>query len=200
MSLTLTNLLDEYKLGIRDSDESAADCYTALNSVKDEAVTKILDYLKLSGLNSAPSEFSITMVADTYTYALSGASPAIGYILEVKTNNGLGVYRPMRRIEAAWYKYMSEDPLFPEYRLFGNKLEIRGEPNAGDYVKIEYLGTITDVSGSWATTTSGLTDEAQRMWCWYAAARNWENVHEDKEAQRCYKIFNQKLFGTQRGF
>jgi hypothetical protein len=192
--------LAEYKLGIRDENESDSNCYSALNSVKEEAVVKIVDYLKLSSLNSAPSEFSITLVADTYTYALSTASPAIGYILEVKTNNGLAEYRPMRRIEYPWYDGMNYDYNFPEYRLFGNKLEIRGEPVAGAYIKIEYLGAISDVSSSWTTTTSGLTDEAQRMWCWYAAARHFESRMEDKDAQRCYKIFNQKLFGTQRGF
>lgn len=199
MSLSLANLLSEYKLAIRASNEPDSNCYTALNSVKDEAVTKIVEYLKASALSATPSEHSVTLTT-AYTYSLSTASPTIGYIVEVKTNNGISVYRPMRRIEEPWYSGMLYDYYNPEYRMFGSALELRGEPIAGDYIKIIYLGTITDVSSAWLSTTSGLTDEAQRMWAWYAGARSWENRHEDKEAARCYKIFNQKLFGTQRGF
>jgi hypothetical protein len=199
MPLTLSALLSEYKLAIRNTDESDADCYTALNSVKDEAVTKIVNYLKVSALNSAPSEHTITLTA-AYRYTIT-ASPTIGYILEVKTNNGLGsIYKDMERVEAPWYSGMLYNYKFPQYRFYGSSFDLRAEPVAGSVVVVSYLGTITDVSASWTTTTSGLTDEAQRMWCWYAAARNWENIHEDNEAARCYKIFNQKLFGIQRGF
>lgn len=199
MSLTLANLLAEYRLAIRNTGEGSVACYAALNSVKDEAVTKIINFLKASALNSVPSEHTITLTGN-YTYSVS-ATPSIRYILEVKTNNNLGThYREMERVESPWHSGMGYNSLFPTYRFYGSSFQFRGDPTAGGLVIISYLGAITDVSDLWIITTSGLTDEAERMWCWYAAARHWENVHEDKEAARCYKIFNQKLYGTQRGF
>ena len=201
MALTLTNLLSEIKLALRNPNETDKSCYTMLNSVKDEFQAKAVSLLGGAALSSAPSSLTITLAGATYSYSLSSASPTIGHIIEAKTNNGLSGYVPMRRSEGAFYDGMVDDIYNPEYRVSGGSLEIKFNPLSG-YVIVYYAPQIYTVSSAYtgtSTTQSYQIDEVDRAWAWFAAARNFESNYEDKEAGRCYSISDRKLFAIPKG-
>jgi len=203
MALSLSNLLTEYKLALRDSDETDENCYAALNSSKDEFQAKAISMVKTNALASKTDPFLITLVADTYSYSLSTASPTIGQIIDVYTNNGNGdYYVPMRQVDKNYQEGMEYDPYNMTYRINGNYIDIQFAPGSG-YIKIYYAPQIYTVSDSYTgsgTMQSYQTDEVDRAWAWYSASKKFESEWQDKRAAVCMKRCLEKLLLIPRGW